>query len=297
MYCIATQYIYMDSNIAGLLKLHDDIMEWVRNISRTYSLSGCYEDDKEGLDFKEKLNKWNKCHVLDIAAESLRYVMEQDKIISSLKSSVETLSATLITSQEKVISLQDQLIVNKNEQLAAFETGIKTSVVDSVKTELKSYSSVLQDSSQNLTQLKLKQVVKSVVEEDDRSKNFMIFGLEENDGEDPESAVSVVLSELEEKPLTKSERVGRRNKDGVRVRSRPLKVTVSSPLIVSRILSKAKQLRQSESLKNVYISRDRSKEEQNERRKLVSELKERKRLKPDINHYIKNGAVFSDNLN
>ena len=297
MYCIATQYIYMDSNIAGLLKLHDDIMEWVRNISRTYSLSGCYEDDKEGLDFKEKLNKWNKCHILDIAAESLRYVMEQDKIISSLKSSVETLSATLITSQEKVISLQDQLIVNKNEQLAAFETGIKTSVVDSVKTELKSYSSVLQDSSQNLTQLKLKQVVKSVVEEDDRSKNFMIFGLEENDGEDPESAVSVVLSELEEKPLTKSERVGRRNKDGVRVRSRPLKVTVSSPLIVSRILSKAKQLRQSESLKNVYISRDHSKEEQNERRKLVSELKERKRLKPDINHYIKNGAVFSDNLN
>ena len=108
-----------------------------------------------------------------------------------------------------------------------------------MKTELKSYSSVLQDSSQNLTQLKLKQVVKSVVEEDDRSKNFMIFGLEENDGEDPESAVSVVLSELEEKPLTKSERVGRRNKDGVRVRSRPLKVTVSSPLIVSRILSKA----------------------------------------------------------
>lgn len=57
-------------------------------------------------------------------------------------------------------------------------------------------------STPNLTQKQLKQVVRPVAEEDDRSRNFMIFVLEENDSGDVECTVGAVLSELDEKPLT-----------------------------------------------------------------------------------------------
>ena len=64
------------------------------------------------------------------------------------------------------------------------EKVVKSSVADSVKEEFKSYSSVVstpQPTAPVICQKALTSVVKSLVEEEDRSRNFLVFGLPEEE--------------------------------------------------------------------------------------------------------------------
>jgi len=56
-------------------------------------------------------------------------------------------------------------------------------------------------------QKKLKNVVKDVVAEEDRSRNLMVFGLEEEPGEQISEKVSQVLLQLGEKPIIEASRI------------------------------------------------------------------------------------------
>jgi hypothetical protein len=81
-------------------------------------------------------------------------------------------------SQEQVIGVQTELSACKTEQL---ET-LKKAESSSVKAEFKSYSSVVQNSRPPAPVISLQAlttVVKNGVAEEDRSGNFLIFGLSE----------------------------------------------------------------------------------------------------------------------
>ena len=56
-------------------------------------------------------------------------------------------------------------------------------------------------------QADLKTVVKSVVEEEDRSRSFMLFGLKEDTGEDVSGKVGDVLLQLNLKPKVDVSRI------------------------------------------------------------------------------------------
>ena len=78
---------------------------------------------------------------------------------------------------------------------------------------------------------KIKTVFKDILE--DRSRNIMIFGLEEADKENLRVRTMEVFEELDEKPFFKAERVGKKvdiNK------CRPVKVTIHSSVVVSDLL-------------------------------------------------------------
>ena len=72
-----------------------------------------------------------------------------------------------------------------------------------------------------------------------------------------------------------------------------VKVTLSSSLMVSQILSKARRLRNSNRYKTVFISLDRSYEERAEHKTLVDKLKKKKAEEPNKRHFISNGTVKS----
>ena len=69
-------------------------------------------------------------------------------------------------------------------------------------------------------------VIKDVVAEGDRSRNLMLFGLNEDEGELLSEKVVQVLLELGEKPKIEAGRIGlNKIKDKKKVTDRPIKVT------------------------------------------------------------------------
>ena len=74
--------------------------------------------------------------------------------------------------------MQSELLQSKRDQIEYFQNGVR--VQSTIKTELKSYSEAVKKSkNEHVTLKKIKTVVKDLVE--DRSRNIMMFGLEETE--------------------------------------------------------------------------------------------------------------------
>ena len=200
----------------------------------------------------------------------------------------EKLTDQHVSNQKQIIELQEELLKSKSEQL--------NSVQATVKTELRSYSAALQNSSPRpanmMTAETVKRVVKSVAEEEDRGKNLMVFGVVENVGEELDDIVSEILEEVGEKPqISDCIRIGNGNVTDGKVR--PIKVKLSSPDTTRRILSKSGMLKKTENYKTVYLGYDRTVQEREARKKLVEELKLKQAECPKQYHFIKNNAICS----
>ncbi|KAL5256848.1 hypothetical protein ACHWQZ_G011945 [Mnemiopsis leidyi] len=178
--------------------------------------------------------------------------------------------------QRDVVKLQRELLSEKEKQLSDLRATVVASVEDTVKAEFKSYSSVVQKTqppSPVIAPSTLKSVVRTVVEEGDRSRSVMVFGLEENKDEKLRDMVT---------------RIGSSTR-----KTRPVKVTIGSSVIAREILRKSKQLKNTAKFKTVYISPDRTIEQREEHKTLVLELKRRQADEPNKRHYIKGNCVCS----
>ncbi len=156
---------------------------------------------------------------------------------------------------------------------------------------MKSWNDVVKQNCNNtLSSKKLKEAVKSAVDEDDRSKNFMIYGAAEEEDENPDGVVSDLLEYLEEKPrVAECYRVGATETDKIR----PMKVKLTSPDAVKLILRKTKYLKRDVRYKSTYIAQDRTLKERVEHKLLVDELKNRIKEHANQHHYIRNSKVIS----
>ena len=67
-----------------------------------------------------------------------------------------------------------------------------------------------------------------------------------------------MFEELNEKPFLKAERLGRKLEDS---KSRPVKVTMDNPVVVSELLKKSRDLRNSADHSAVYLKPDRTVEQ------------------------------------
>ena len=179
---------------------------------------------------------------------------------------------------------------------------MKTAVVDSVKSELKTYSEATRanlptsnpSSSAVMNQDDLKRVVQHVVEEEDRGRNLMVFGLPEDDSseENLNAKVVEVFEAVGEKPKIEASRLGIKTASSSK-KPRPVKVTLSSSTAVRQLLLKARNLRSSENHKSVFLVPDRSREQRALHKELVLELKQKKLDEPTKRHYIKGGLICS----
>ena len=145
----------------------------------------------------------------------------------------------------------------------------------------------------------VKQVVKSYVDENDRSRSFIIYGAKEEKGEHTlELVEDLLLAMNEEKKhqVLGSLRLGTIKKDSDSVR--PIKVTLGSADSVKEILSKAKTLKtlygSYAMFSKMYLAPDcRSREERIEHKTLVEEMKLLISKEPNKHHYIRNGKIVS----
>ena len=131
---------------------------------------------------------------------------------------------------------------------------------------------------------KIEQVVKRTVVEvykkKDKSCNVMFFGFEDANC-NIEAEVKDLLkciSNGDEKNLVKIERVGEKELSiGLNHQkmcdSRPVKATFQDPSSVNRVVRAAHELASISQFKNIYISRDLTREERTKRQILVKKLK------------------------
>ena len=229
---------------------------------------------------------------------------ENIKLVKELEHVKGKAATEVVGLQREVVTLQRDLLAEKDRQLTELRTSVVESVENTVKEGFKSYSDVLQESCKapsSRLQTELKTVVKSFVEEEDRSRSFMLFGLQEETEEDVSGKVCDVLHQLNLKPKVDVSRIGSSvqstSQDSANRKPRPVKVTVTSSAIVKKVLSRAKYLKNCSGFRSVFISPDRSVEQRAEHRKLVSELKQRLVDQPGKRHFIRGNVVVSTEKN
>ena len=201
-----------------------------------------------------------------------------------------SLQKELADTHRRIIDLQDQVIQLKDE-IRNVESAALTKTV---QRDLKSYSAILtQNCSAALAPMKIQEAVSKAsvprADQEDRSKNLMIFGLpEEPAGGAVDATVTSLLEELNEKPLLDScIRLGSK----VEGKVRPVKVTLKSRDSLLVLLRKACELRKSDSYSRVYIEPDRSFEERVERRKSIKTLNELRHEHPDRKYILRKGVI------
>ncbi|KAL5258246.1 hypothetical protein ACHWQZ_G013022 [Mnemiopsis leidyi] len=204
-------------------------------------------------------------------------------LMSSGRTTIEQLQEEKISDQRTVIELQEKLICKKDGDLGL--------VSQTVQKELKSYSSALQQScSTALSPKNIATAVKKITKEEDRTKEVVVFGVDEEAGECVTTKVSTILEQLEEKPrIMGCRRIGQRVTG--ESKKRPIIFSVKSTDIVYQILKKAKRLKDIEDFKTVYISPNRTLDERISRQKLVTELKERRSGDPTGHYFIRKGEI------
>ena len=169
----------------------------------------------------------------------------------------------------------------------------------SVQAEIKSYSSVVASNTStppafSFTPDVLKKAVRTAIVEEDRSKNLLVYGLAENEGENLERTACELFLELGEKPRIHAiNRIGRKGAGVNSDQCRPVKVTLASGTSVSQILTRTGRLKDTAQYNKVYVCPDRSFNERAVRKQLVSEMKKAAKKKPHLYHCIRGGKICS----
>ena len=207
--------------------------------------------------FVDKLLKLYTCNLANCQAAAVK---------------IDQLKSERIEIQQTVIDLQ-------NRQLQQFQESVEASVKDSVKTEITTWSEIVQKNvkSASATQSvkSVQKAVRSAVEDNVRSNNFIIYGCKEEDetyeyeGEEydtvPENVTDTVkqlYNEIHINPrpqILAASRIGSRKVDSASAsKARPIKVTLASPEVVKLVLGMSSKLKENPTphWKCVYLAPD-----------------------------------------
>ena len=224
---------------------------------------------------KNSLMKMYKNELTEIV---LRLVKAYEKNLNICKSAavkIDQLKSDQIENQKKLMEIQDKQI---------------DSVQQTVKTELKTWADVAKQgiTSKPITKHTVKEAVKSVNDEEKRSRCLLIHGIEEKDNEVPCEIAKEVYRKLDFIPpkIVDSYRVGRKTSGKLR----PIKVELKHQTDALILLKNAGKLKSTD-MKSVYLSPDRNKQEQAAHGKLVAEMRTMIKEDPSKFYFIRNNKV------
>ena len=282
-------------DLEGIAYMWNEVFTWSKEQLKRFGKP--YGKLKELADPKYPKSV-RKPELEDVCSRSFQYMDFLMETVDAYRNACTNLQSQLIETQQTLIIVQKELSECKSEKLESMKKVVETSVADSVKEEFKSYSSVVGNSQPAAAPVispeALKTVVKTVVAEEDRSRNLLVFGLPDDEEEQLEEKISEVLETVGQKPKIEVQRLGKKKTS---TSTRPVKVRLSSSLIVHQILDNARKLRLSAKFKTVFLSPDRSIEERKVRKELITNMKAKALSEPDKKFYIKEGQIFSFNRN
>ena len=115
----------------------------------------------------------------------------------------------IIEAHKTIIKLQAKVIENRAQELTCLKNAVKEelkTVQTTVQIEIKSYSATVSKSCSVALSVKtIQAAVKSVTDKEDRNRNLILIlhGVKETASEDLPIKDSLILEEIEEKPLLK----------------------------------------------------------------------------------------------
>ena len=236
------------------------------------------------------LNQSNKLTLIKLVNTLSRALSQSSELLKLAAADVDQSKSNQIRLQEDLLSVKEEVLTSKNEQIAAFTS--------TVKTEIKSFADVLGSGSGTvISQKNIEKAVKTAVVEQERLHNVMLYCMEESQSIDPgvshESDREQVAEVMHEIGVVSGnvlvERVGERKDDN----HRPVRVIFERKEEVTNVLARARRLKDSENFSSVFLGPDRTVEERKAHRKLVDELKVKRTQSPDMIFYIKENAVCS----
>ena len=292
---IRTNYILEDGSRAVLNRvdpeylddLSDETEEWIQDVRK---LSKC-QDIEEISDEQFNKSGITKLKLAELLGRVVSLVDKQRVMVRDLRTANDLLKTDLLESKSTVLKIQSDQLKCNYEQFRSLQTSVKSTVQNKMQSEMKSYSSVLAEkpTPSIISPEALKRVVQAVVEEEDRSKNIMLFGLKEDKNETLSDKVDEVFVSVGEKPSFVATRIGKKSAD----KTRPVKITLTSNGLVNQILYKSKRLRTVEALKSVFMSPDMSPDERARHKQLVMDLKLKISDQPERRHYIRQGQIVT----
>ena len=273
-------------------------------------MSTLHELEKKVENLSDSISAKLKCRKLeDLTLDSLRPKSVTKEILASIvlemRSMICDSKSVLRSASEKVDEQKSDLIRTKNE-LIECKSGKLDSVKETVQSEMKSFSEVVKSKcvSSKISPAKIKMAVHSAIREEDRAKNFIIFGApEELECEEEEMTDLELVQDIfgitkcasvDRNSIRKCERVGMKKSTDAK---RPIKVTLKDAESVREVLSKAKSLKSFQTdgynyeYCKLFVSPDRSPEERLTRQNLVKEMKEKIKNDPGKRYYIRNNRV------
>ena len=176
------------------------------------------------------------------------------------------------------------------------------SVQETVKSEMKSWADVVkktnvQRNAKQLTENSVKQAVRAVDEEKQRSRNLMIYGCQEKEKEaafEITKTAKDVFDDAAVFPMPRicqTYRIGKTKKEQGKIR--PIKVVLESIDEVDFVLERARNLKDSDKFKQVYLGPDRTKENHLAHNKLDRQMKQMIEKDPNKHYYIRQGRIRS----
>ena len=267
-----------------------------------FTVESLHAVEKEFRSVTEQVLKAMKISSSSELTQSVIMRSNKDVIANCLKSVVHLLEKNMDLCKSAAAEndeLKSEQIQNQKEIIRIQQEQIG-SVQETVKEEMENWADIVKKNSKQSNTLSVKsvaQAVRSVTAEDERAKNFLIFGLEEDEevqgkADDVISTMDKVFKELKyEQPYPEIEDSYRRGvkKSGVR---RPVKVTLRSAELVQYLLRRAPLLSRNESnFRKVYLAPDRSKTERVAHQKLVAEMKELIRQDSSKHYVIRDNKV------
>ena len=153
-------------------------------------------------------------------------------MIKNLKSTKENFSE-----KQKIITLQADLVQCKDEENQKIGAVLHESLEDSLK-EFRPFSKIVQSqagaSQTAISPAALEKVVNTVVQEENRAKNVMIFGFEQSSTEGLLERVKELFLKLEEQPKIEVQRIGKLKS----WTDRPVKVKLRNGAVIGELLEK-----------------------------------------------------------
>ena len=168
-------------------EVRDDGAEWIRKTLGLVKADHVNACGAQSFVAKREITREVMAQKLSAA---LRIMYRQSLYIDQMETYNQKLHSDVIDSQRTVVDLQKELLAAKDKQLDDMKSVVVSSVEDTVKSELKTYSAAVTESKNsaagpllNSHRNILKNVIKDVVAEGDRSRNLMLFGLKEEKDE------------------------------------------------------------------------------------------------------------------
>ena len=269
---------YLDDNF---FELDDECQDIFKRIVQAVGCRDASELKPDKL-LKPKIKKEDLVNWLD---EIFDHMKRARQALRVAEATIDKLQKDALEDKANIVSLQSVVIQKQREQLSE--------VSATVQNEMKSYCDIVKTNCSNVvvTPDRIKSVVKSVNEEDDRSKNILVFGLKEEEKENLTAVVSDLIESVGEKPkIQDCIRIGGGNN---KESCRPVKVMLSNSDTAHHILRRSSKLRGVVRHRNVFLAPDRSSEERASHKALVDDIKKKMKTDPSKYHYIKNNVVVS----